>query len=194
MDINCFGQHSANVLKEIIYRKIYLNKSKDPDQYLTALKQDFKSEIRQGANQKNEEEKQAKKLPLKTVRAILSKYIDPLEIYRMFKGENELRTLNLNEAIDIIKTRLNKDLDLCARWGYSKLDIIQDDQLSIIGLKTALKSIIRSYQDVAFKQVTLSMMRTLCSSDAEMRTMYHMEDFRKLIELCLQNYDFSKGK
>lgn len=124
---------------EVIYRKLYLNKAKNPDKYLNALRQDFKTEIQHRLpSPRDEEEKSSRssckgKLPLKKACQLLAKYIDPLEIDRIFQGyeEDEGVNLSLSDALDAIKDRHSKDLDLCAKWGYSKLSLTKNNQLPI---------------------------------------------------------------
>jgi hypothetical protein len=88
------------------------------------LKKDFKNELNVGLQEEKVAQNYSKvRLSLNKVCQILSKYIDPLEVHRIFKSDDQLKYLSLNETVDRLKNKLNKDLDICARWGYSKLDI-----------------------------------------------------------------------
>ena len=43
-----------------------------------------------------------------------------------------------------MKELLNQDIEAAARWGYSKLDIVQDGKMTTTSLKMAIKEIFRS--------------------------------------------------
>ena len=110
----------------------------------------------------------------------MSKYLDPVEVNRITSNISVER-IGFKQLRAETKDILDKDIEDCAMRGFVKLDITNCGKISTISLKNALKSIMRSYADYRFKQVTTQMMRMIAQSESEMRMYNTSKDFRILI-------------
>ena len=94
---------------------------------------------------------------MKRAHKLLVKHLDPLESDRYLcdkKYADPNAAVSWVKLESLIKERLDKDSDKCAKWGFKKLDILNSGQISISLIKQALKGNMRSFDDTVFKNVS----------------------------------------
>ena len=112
--------------------------------------------------------------------------MDPVEVSRILEYD-PLPQLSFKQLFAKVNALLKNDLEDCTKWGFDKLDIMQRGKVSTIVLKMGLKSIMRSYSDARFRQVTIQMMRMIAQNESEMRLFNTRKDFKMLVRQCIMD-------
>ena len=117
---------------------------------------------------------------MKRAHKLLAKHLDPLESDRYLsdiKYADPNATITWVKLEYLIKKRLDKDSEKCAKRGFQKLDILNSSQISISLMKQALKGNMRSFDDTVFKNVSQEMIRKLIQSEHQRLEHYTLKEF-----------------